>query len=107
MHGPARTSAVDPSVLSPREMQTLIALAQGYTNRVIAEHLGISVKTVDTHRGHALKKLELFNNAELTRYAIGRLLVDVDGRELTDADRAAMVVTMPSALDAEALTGAA
>jgi two-component system response regulator NreC len=45
-------------------------LARGMTNREIAEHLNISVKTVDTHRGHVLKKLTLRNNSELTRFAV-------------------------------------
>jgi DNA-binding NarL/FixJ family response regulator len=40
------------------------------TNREIAEHLAISIKTVDTHRGHVLKKLALRNNSELTRFAV-------------------------------------
>jgi DNA-binding NarL/FixJ family response regulator len=45
-------------------------LARGHTNREIAEHLAISIKTVDTHRGHVLKKLNLRNNSELTRFAV-------------------------------------
>jgi two-component system response regulator NreC len=40
------------------------------TNREIAEHLDISIKTVDTHRGHILKKLRLRNNSDLTRFAV-------------------------------------
>ncbi len=56
--------------LSKRELEVLRYLAVGKTNREIAERLGISVKTVDTHRGHLLKKLQLRNNADLTRFAI-------------------------------------
>ncbi len=56
--------------LSKRELEVLRYLAIGSNNREIAEHLGISVKTVDTHRGHLLKKLQLRNNADLTRFAI-------------------------------------
>jgi len=56
--------------LSKRELEVLRYLAVGSNNREIAEHLGISVKTVDTHRGHLLKKLQLRNNADLTRFAI-------------------------------------
>lgn len=66
----------DPArVLSPRELETLRMLAAGLTNREIAARLGISVKTIDTHRGHALKKLRLRNNADLTRFAIEHDLV--------------------------------
>lgn len=57
-------------VLTAREQQVMCLLAQGRTNREIAEGLEISVKTVDTHRGHVLKKLDLRNNAELARFAV-------------------------------------
>jgi two-component system invasion response regulator UvrY len=56
--------------VSRRELEVMRALAAGRTNHEIAADLGISVKTVDTHRGHVLKKLALRNNAELTRFAI-------------------------------------
>lgn len=57
-------------VLSQRELQVMEMLALGATNREIADELSISVKTVDTHRGHVLKKLRLRNNADLTRFAV-------------------------------------
>ena len=73
--------SIDPArVLSPRELETLRMLAAGLTNREIAQRLGISVKTIDTHRGHALKKLRLRNNADLTRFAIEHQLVDMAAR---------------------------
>jgi DNA-binding NarL/FixJ family response regulator len=58
------------SILSQREFQVMCHLAAGMTNREIAEQLQISVKTVDTHRGHVLKKLQLRNNSDITRFAI-------------------------------------
>jgi DNA-binding NarL/FixJ family response regulator len=58
------------SALTARELQVMEMLARGHTNREIAEHLAISIKTVDTHRGHVLKKLNLRNNSELTRFAV-------------------------------------
>ena len=58
------------SALTAREQQVMEMLARGMTNREIAEHLTISIKTVDTHRGHVLKKLGLRNNSELTRFAV-------------------------------------
>ena len=61
--------------LSPREQQVAELLALGKTNREIAQSLSISVKTVDSHRGHALKKLGLRNNSELTRFAVRTGLV--------------------------------
>jgi len=58
------------SALTKREHQVMEMIARGMTNREIAEHLAISTKTVDTHRGHVLKKLNLRNNSELTRFAV-------------------------------------
>ena len=58
------------SRLTARELQVMEMLSRGMTNREIAQHLDISIKTVDTHRGHVLKKLGLRNNSELTRFAV-------------------------------------
>jgi DNA-binding NarL/FixJ family response regulator len=57
-------------LLTKREQQVMEMLARGMTNREIAEHLAISAKTIDTHRGHILKKLGLRNNSDLTRFAV-------------------------------------
>jgi DNA-binding NarL/FixJ family response regulator len=85
---PPDTGGHDPvGVLSPRELETLRFLAAGLTNREIATRLGISVKTIDTHRGHVLKKLNLRNNADLTRFAIEHGLCDLDQVERTGGDR--------------------
>ena len=62
--------------LSTRELQVLKRLAQGATNREIAEAYRISVKTVDTYRYRLLKKLNLRNNADLSRYAIQHRLIN-------------------------------
>jgi DNA-binding NarL/FixJ family response regulator len=68
----------DPgSPLTARELQVMEMLARGMTNREIAHHLEISIKTVDTHRGHVLKKLGLRNNSELTRFAVKHGYVSV------------------------------
>jgi len=70
-------AASPAQVLSPREFQVLGHLASGLTNREIAKMLEISVKTVDTHRGHVLKKLKLRNNSDLTRFAMQHGLLAV------------------------------
>jgi two-component system invasion response regulator UvrY len=62
--------------LSNRELQVLRRLALGHTNHEIAEAYGISTKTVDTYRLRLLKKLNLRNNAELSRFAIQNKLID-------------------------------
>lgn len=61
--------------LSMRELQVLRRLAMGHTNREIAKMYSISIKTVDTYRSRLLKKLDLRNNAELSRFAIQNRLV--------------------------------
>jgi DNA-binding NarL/FixJ family response regulator len=63
------------AVLSKREFQVMGYLAGGMTNREIAALLNISVKTIDTHRGHVLKKLKLRNNSDITRFAIQHGLI--------------------------------
>lgn len=63
-------------LLSARELQVLRRLALGHTNREIAQAYNISVKTVDTYRLRLLKKLELRNNAELSRFAIQNRLIE-------------------------------
>jgi two-component system invasion response regulator UvrY len=64
------------SSLSNREIEVLRQLATGRTNREIAAAFCISVKTVDAYRQRLLKKLNLRNNAELTRFAIQYKLVE-------------------------------
>ena len=63
-------AAVEPDVpLTPREIDVLRLLAQGYTNRQAGEILGISVRTVEYHRGNVIAKLNLNGRVELVRYA--------------------------------------
>lgn len=63
--------------LTAREAQVAFRLAHGDKNAEIADLMDISVKTVDTHRAHVLKKLEVRNNVELARLAIRRGWVTV------------------------------
>jgi len=62
--------------LSMRELQVLRRLAMGHTNREIAGAYSISIKTVDTYRLRLLKKLNLRNNAELSRFAMQNRLIE-------------------------------
>lgn len=55
--------------LTARELSVMELLARGFSCREIAEQLEISIKTVDTHRGHVLKKLSLRSAADLVRFA--------------------------------------
>jgi DNA-binding NarL/FixJ family response regulator len=63
-------------VLSDREYQVLCMIGSGKTVSQIADDLILSVKTVSTYRVRILEKLNMQNNAELTRYAIKQGLVD-------------------------------
>jgi len=63
--------------LTPREREVLTYIAEGYTNREIAENLVISVKTVDRHRENIMQKLNLHNRVELVKYAIEKGLISV------------------------------
>ena len=63
--------------LSTRELQVLRRLAMGHTNREVADTYNISIKTVDTYRFRLLKKLNLRNNADLSRFAIQNGLIEV------------------------------
>ncbi|HEX3000121.1 MAG TPA: response regulator transcription factor, partial [Armatimonadota bacterium] len=58
------------SKLSEREREVLKLIAQGYTNKEIADMIFLSVKTVETHKAHIMDKLELHSRAELVRYAL-------------------------------------
>lgn len=62
--------SVEPSQsLSPREKQILRLLAEGYSNKEIAENLVLSPSTIHTHRNNLMKKLGLTSRRELIQYA--------------------------------------
>lgn len=68
---------VDPEMasLTAREQEVLRHIARGYTYKEVAEQLFISAKTVETHVSSVLRKLQLTNRHELTRWAAERKLV--------------------------------
>lgn len=74
----ARSPAPDSPVLTERETEVLREVAKGLSSRLIAKRLGISARTVENHVGAALRKLQLANRVELTRYAIEHGLDSVD-----------------------------
>lgn len=73
--GELRTSL---SLLTVREREVLQMIAEGKSTRGIAESLGISAKTVETHRLRLMKKLELHNVADLTKFALREGLTTLD-----------------------------
>jgi len=66
----------DPELdqLTPRERDVLRLIARGYTYKEIAQELVLSVKTIETHVSAVLRKLQLSNRYELTRWATDREL---------------------------------
>lgn len=58
--------------LSEREREVLQLVAEGHSNKEIADLLSVSPTTVETHRAHILQKLDLHNTAELVLYAVRR-----------------------------------
>ncbi len=70
-----RSEAADP--LTPRQREVLQLVAEGNSNKAIAEHLFISPKTVEFHRESIMRVLHLHSTAELTRYAVAQGIVNV------------------------------
>ena len=73
---PNGSLALEP--LSERERDVLQLLALGYTNQEIGKKLFISVRTVDTHRAHIMRKLELETRAELVMFALANGVIGPD-----------------------------
>ncbi|HEX4186384.1 MAG TPA: response regulator transcription factor [Solirubrobacteraceae bacterium] len=69
----------DLDQLTPREREVLRHIARGYMYKEIALQLGISVKTVEAHVSAVLRKLQLSSRHELSRWAVQRRLVRLDG----------------------------
>jgi DNA-binding NarL/FixJ family response regulator len=65
--------------LTPREREVLRHIARGYMYKEIAQRLGISVKTVEAHVSAVLRKLQLSSRHELSRWAVQRRIVSLDG----------------------------
>ncbi|KAB7789261.1 LuxR C-terminal-related transcriptional regulator [Bifidobacterium cebidarum] len=61
--------------LSAREQEVMRLIARGYTYKEVAAELFISIKTVETHVSSVLRKLQLSNRTELTRWAADRRIV--------------------------------
>jgi NarL family two-component system response regulator LiaR len=76
--GPASELATDPyETLTDREKQVLKLVAEGVSNKEIADSLDISVKTAMAHREHLMEKLGVHNRTELIRFALKRGVIRV------------------------------
>ena len=65
------------SMLTEREREVLVGIAEGLTNKEMATRLGISSRTIETHRAHIMRKLKIHSVAGLTRFAASEGLVMV------------------------------
>ncbi len=63
--------------LTGREREVLQLIAEGYTNKEIAEILCIAVKTVQAHRANLMEKLDLHSKGELIKYAIRKKIIEI------------------------------
>lgn len=75
VQGGAPPPAGSLAALTARERDVLVGVARGRTNRETAAELGISVRTVETHRDSLMRKLGIHTVAELTRFALEHHLI--------------------------------
>jgi DNA-binding NarL/FixJ family response regulator len=76
---PPDPDEADLDQLTAREREVLRHIARGYMYKEVAQSLGISVKTVEAHVSAVLRKLQLSSRHELSRWAVQRRLVSLDG----------------------------
>jgi DNA-binding NarL/FixJ family response regulator len=67
---------VPPEPLTHREREVLQLVAEGKTTKEVAQFLGVSVKTAESHRMNIMQKLDIHETANLVRYAIRRGLIE-------------------------------
>ena len=69
--------------LTAREREVLVLISEGYSNKEIADRLGIGVRTIETHRERIMRRLNIHSVAGLTKYAIANGLVSLEGKPAT------------------------
>ena len=78
LHGPAIGDGTHTKrdLLTPREREIVQLLAEGKSNKEVATTLGISPKTIETHRANIMRKLNLHSVSELVRFAVRNRMVE-------------------------------
>ena len=78
LHGPAVSEGGQPKrdLLTPREREIVQLLAEGRSNKEVASSLGISPKTIETHRANIMRKLNLHSVSDLVRFAVRNRMVE-------------------------------
>ena len=77
------TASTPIDLLSDREREVFLLVAQGHTNKHVAEQLDLSIKTIESYRARLMEKLGLTNRADLTRFAIEQGLLRSGASEAT------------------------
>jgi DNA-binding NarL/FixJ family response regulator len=67
-----------PSELSEREREVLVLIAEGHSNKEIADRLVVGVRTIETHREHIMRKLNIHTVAGLTKFTIVKGMITLD-----------------------------
>ncbi len=73
-----QTQRVDVKILSAREIEILQLWGKNYSNKVIAEKLFISLRTVESHKNHIMQKLKLNTTVDLVKFAIKNNIIEID-----------------------------
>ena len=68
----------EPPLLSDREREVLVLIAEGLSNKEVADRLGIGVRTTETHRERLMQKLNIHTVAGLTKFAIANGMVSLE-----------------------------
>jgi DNA-binding NarL/FixJ family response regulator len=68
--------------LTAREREVLTQIAEGLSNKEIAAHLGVGVRTVETHRERIMRKLDIHTIAGLTKYAVVNGLISLPAKQM-------------------------
>jgi DNA-binding NarL/FixJ family response regulator len=78
LHGPSVSDGGLPKrdLLTPREREIVQLLAEGKSNKEVASSLGISPKTIETHRANIMRKLNLHSVSDLVRFAVRNRMVE-------------------------------
>ncbi|HEU4518525.1 MAG TPA: response regulator transcription factor [Microvirga sp.] len=71
-----RPGAAGTSPLTPREREIVQLIAEGKSNKEVGKHLNVSIKTVETHRAAAMRKVGASSTADLVRYAVRNHLIE-------------------------------
>ena len=75
-NGDLQSRSVAPPALTPRQREIVQLIAEGYSSKQMAQHLTVSVKTIEKHRQAAMTKLDIHEVATLTRYALSSGVVE-------------------------------